>query len=280
MISSSHEEAVDRLIQLAIEEDIATGDLATRSIMPKSREARAVIKAKADGIVSGIEIAQRVIDKVGENDFRPLVKDGDAVTKGQPLVELTASYDTLLSSERIMLNFLQRMSGIATATHHLVERIQGTQARLLDTRKTLPGHRWTDKMAVKHGGGTNHRMGLYDMAMLKDNHIKAAGGITAAVRTARQMLPISIKIEVETTTLQEVEEALKAGADIIMLDNMTNQEMTQAVELVAGRAKTEASGNITLERILEVAQTGVDYISVGAITHTVKALDIHMNFTI
>lgn len=274
----AHEEALDRLIQLAIDEDIATGDLATRSIIPQSEKAQAVIAAKASGVVSGIEVARRVIDKVGENVFTPLVQDGDSITPGQPLIEISAHYAVLLSSERIMLNFLQRMSGIATATRLLVEQIQDTHALLLDTRKTLPGHRWTDKWAVRHGGGTNHRMGLYDMAMLKDNHIKAAGGITQAVQAARKILPISIKIEVETAHLDQVKEALEARADIIMLDNMSTEAMAQAVKLIDGRAQTEASGNITLERIREVALTGVDFISVGAITHTVKALDIHMNF--
>ena len=178
-----------------------------------------------------------------------------------------------------MLNFLQRMSGIATMTARCVAKLEGTHARLLDTRKTLPGHRLTDKLAVRHGGGTNHRMGLYDMAMLKDNHIKAAGSITDAVRQAKQSLPISIQIEVETKDIDEVREALAAGADIIMLDNMSLEQMTEAVKLIDGRAKTEASGNITLETIAGVAQTGVDFISMGALTHSVKALDISMNFT-
>ncbi|KGL49954.1 carboxylating nicotinate-nucleotide diphosphorylase [Porphyromonas cangingivalis] len=270
---------VDRLITIAFEEDLFTGDLATDAIISKSKQVTAIMTAKADGVISGLEVAKMVIDKLGDNTFIPLVRDGEAVVKGQDIVKIIAPYAQLLSSERIMLNFLQRMSGIATMTARCVAKLEGTHARLLDTRKTLPGHRLTDKLAVRHGGGTNHRMGLYDMAMLKDNHIKAAGSITDAVRQAKQSLPISIQIEVETKDIDEVREALAAGADIIMLDNMSLEEMTEAVKLIDGRAKTEASGNITLETIAGVAQTGVDFISMGALTHSVKALDISMNFT-
>lgn len=270
---------VDRLITIAFEEDLFTGDLATDAIISKSKQVTAIMTAKADGVISGLEVAKMVIDKLGDNTFIPLVRDGEAVVKGQDIVKIIAPYAQLLSSERIMLNFLQRMSGIATMTARCVAKLEGTHARLLDTRKTLPGHRLTDKLAVRHGGGTNHRMGLYDMAMLKDNHIKAAGSITDAVRQAKQSLPISIQIEVETKDIDEVREALAAGADIIMLDNMSLEQMTEAVKLINGRAKTEASGNITLETIAGVAQTGVDFISMGALTHSVKALDISMNFT-
>lgn len=270
---------VDRLITIAFEEDLFTGDLATDAIISKSKQVTAIMTAKADGVISGLKVAKMVIDKLGDNTFIPLVRDGEAVVKGQDIVKIIAPYAQLLSSERIMLNFLQRMSGIATMTARCVAKLEGTHARLLDTRKTLPGHRLTDKLAVRHGGGTNHRMGLYDMAMLKDNHIKAAGSITDAVRQAKQSLPISIQIEVETKDIDEVREALAAGADIIMLDNMSLEQMTEAVKLIDGRAKTEASGNITLETIAGVAQTGVDFISMGALTHSVKALDISMNFT-
>ncbi|KGN94168.1 nicotinate-nucleotide pyrophosphorylase [Porphyromonas crevioricanis] len=272
------QERLDDLIKLAFREDIFTGDVATEAIIPIQEEATAIISAKAEGIISGIEVAHRVLNYLGENEFTPLVNDGDRVHPGQELIRMKAKYNVLLSAERTMLNFMQRMSGIATATNQLVAAIEGTGTRLLDTRKTLPGHRYTDKMAVRHGGGLNHRMGLYDMAMLKDNHIKISGGITAAVRNARKQLPISILIEVETSTLEEVKEAVAVGADIIMLDNMSCEMMKQAVDIIGHKAKTEASGNITLERIAQVAATGVDYISVGAITHTVKALDISMNF--
>ncbi len=273
-----YDEYIDRLIALAFDEDLFTGDIATQAIQPEHEMAEAVLTAKADGIVSGLDIARRVISYLGENEFEPLVQDGDAVTAGQDILRIRARYDYLLSSERIMLNFLQRMSGIATATHRLASLIADTPTQLLDTRKTVPGHRVTDKLAVRHGGGTNHRMGLYDMAMLKDNHIKAAGGIAPAVKRARRMLSIATRIEVEAATLAQVEEALSAGADIIMLDNMSVEQMTEAVKLVAGRAKTEASGNINEHTIAAVAATGVDYISVGGLTHSVKALDISMNF--
>lgn len=268
---------IDRLIQLAFDEDLLTGDIATEGIIPTRQTAEAVITAKADGVVSGLGIARMVIDKMGENTFEALVDDGDEVTKGQTIAIIRAPYNNLLSCERIMLNFMQRMSGIATMTRRLINLMADNHTVLLDTRKTAPGHRMTDKMAVRHGGGFNHRMGLYDMAMIKDNHIKAAGGIAPAVAALRKKCALSVKIEVETTNLQEVEEALQAGADIIMLDNMDNKTMTQAVKLIAGRAKTEASGNINEQTIAGVAATGVDYISVGALTHSVKALDISMN---
>lgn len=273
-----YNEYIDRLIELSFDEDVFTGDVATQAIKPKNEYAEATLTAKADGVVSGIEIARKVISYLGESEFIPLVSDGDFVTKGQDILKIKARYDHLLSSERIMLNFLQRMSGIATATNKLVKLIEHTNTKLLDTRKTIPGHRITDKLAVRHGGGNNHRMGLYDMAMLKDNHIKAAGGITPAVEQARRVLSISTRIEVEAATLEQVREALAAGADIIMLDNMSVEMMKEAVLIVNGRAKTEASGNINENTIATVAETGVDYISVGALTHSVKALDISMNF--
>lgn len=271
---------VDRLIDLAFDEDLFAGDVATEAILPVNHLATAVLTAKADGVVSGIEIARRVADRMGENTFEALLEDGDEVVKGQTIATIHAPYNQLLSSERIMLNFLQRMSGIATMTRKLVKLVAGTHATLLDTRKTVPGHRMTDKMAVRHGGGSNHRMGLYDMAMLKDNHIKAAGGITPAVAALRSKCSLATKIEVETTNLSEVKEALQAGADIIMLDNMSLEMMRQAVEIIGGKAKTEASGNINEDTIAGVAATGVDFISVGALTHSVKALDISMNFSV
>ena len=273
---------LDRLIEIAIEEDVASGDLATDAIIGKEGISQAIITAKADGIISGIEIARKVFARMARSEysFEAYIKDGDAVKRGDKILEIKARYNDLLTAERLMLNFLQRMSGIATATHLLVSLIEGTKAVVLDTRKTAPGHRVTDKLAVRHGGGSNHRMGLYDMAMIKDNHIKAAGSISRAIEQVKAVTPLSVKVEVETTNLNEVEEALAGGADIIMLDNMTIETMKEAVALIAGRAKTEASGNITSERIREVAETGVDYISVGALTHSVKALDMSMNFKI
>lgn len=269
------------LIHLAIEEDGADRDLATLSIVPDQATMTAFITAKADGIISGIEVARLVLAAIDTDKsctFTPLVADGDTITKGQDLISITGSYRVLLSAERTMLNFLQRMSGIATATHLLVSLCKDTKARILDTRKTAPGHRFTDKLAVRHGGGHNHRYGLYDMCLLKDNHLKVAGGITPAVESARRQLPLSVKIEVETETLEQVEEAATAGADLIMLDNMSNAQMTEAVRLIAGRARTEASGNVNAGRVRAIAECGVDYISVGALTHSVTALDMSMNF--
>ena len=273
-----YDSLIERLIDLAIEEDIATGDITTNAIIPVQAKAVAEMKAKADGVISGLEIAKRVFEKF-EKDivWEPLVNDGTAVKKGDIILRIEASYRTLLLGERLSLNILQRMSGIATETARYMKELAGTCTRLLDTRKTAPGLRVLDKMAVHHGGGSNHRMGLYDMIMLKDNHIKIAGGIPNAVKEARAHLPLSIKLEVETTTLEEVQQALDAGADIIMLDNMSNEAMTEAVKLIAGRSKTEASGNMSIPRLKEVAATGVDYISVGALTHSVTAMDISMN---
>ncbi|KGN71920.1 MULTISPECIES: carboxylating nicotinate-nucleotide diphosphorylase [unclassified Porphyromonas] len=278
IFNSIQDEHLEQLISLAFEEDLFSGDIATEAIMAQEEYKVATLTAKADGIISGLKIAERIIAYLGEAEFTPLVEDGDEVKKGEDILKIRARYDHLLKSERIMLNFLQRMSGIATATNRLVKLIGHTNAKLLDTRKTVPGHRLTDKMAVRHGGGTNHRMGLYDMAMLKDNHIKAAGGITPAVQQVRKVTPISIRIEVETSTLEQVLEAVEAGADVIMLDNMDTASMKEAVAIINGRAKTEASGNINEGTIAAVAETGVDYISVGSLTHSVRALDISMNF--
>ncbi|WP_294141311.1 carboxylating nicotinate-nucleotide diphosphorylase [uncultured Sanguibacteroides sp.] len=271
---------IERLIDLAIEEDISTGDITTNAIIPGHSRAIAEMKAKADGVVSGLEIARRVFERF-EKDivWTPLVSDGTPVKKGDIILRIEASYRTLLCGERLSLNILQRMSGIATATAQYMKELSGTHTQLLDTRKTAPGLRVLDKMAVHQGGGTNHRMGLYDMIMLKDNHIKVAGGIPNAVKQVRANLPLSIKLEVETTNLEEVQEAIDCGADIIMLDNMSNEMMAKAVKMIAGRAKTEASGNMSIPRLKEVAATGVDYISVGALTHSVTALDISMNIT-
>ncbi len=273
-----YDKLIDQLIDLAIEEDIATGDVTTNSIIPAHSRAVAEMKMKADGVISGLEIAKRVYERF-EKDFtwEPLVKDGDPVKKGEIILRIEASYRCLLLGERLSLNILQRMSGIATETAKYVKELAGTRTQLLDTRKTAPGLRVLDKMAVKDGGATNHRMGLYDMAMIKDNHIKVAGGITQAVKAVRANVPANIKIEVETTNLDEVREALAVKADIIMFDNMNNNEMAEAVKIIRGQAKTEASGNMSISRLKEVAATGVDFISVGALTHSVTALDISMN---
>lgn len=269
---------IEKIISLAIEEDINTGDITTNALIPEESRAIAEMTAKAPGIVSGLDIALRVFKYIdGTTVWTPLVKEGERVSKGDKIARIEGSYRALLTAERTALNILQRMSGIATATAIFVKELEGTNTRLLDTRKTAPGMRLLDKMAVKAGGATNHRMGLYDMALIKDNHIKVAGGITNAVKQVRASVPAGIKIEVEVTDLNETREALAAGADIIMLDNMTNEAMAEAVKVIDRRAETEASGNMNVRRLKEVAATGVDYISVGALTHSVTALDISMN---
>ena len=279
-----YENLIDKLIDLGLEEDINTGDVTTDSIIPESTNAVATMTAKQDGVISGIDVIKKVYERFQKDIvYTTYFKNGDHVKKGDVLLRIEASYPTLLKGERLSLNIFQRMCGIATETAKYVKELEGTETELLDTRKTAPGLRVLDKMAVKDGGGTNHRMGLYDMAMIKDNHIKMAGGITKAVEQVRGNIPATIKIEVETTNLAEVDEAIAAGADIIMLDNMDNATMAAAVQTIkaSGKAiKTEASGNMSIPRLVEVAATGVDYISVGALTHTVKGMDISMNIQV
>ena len=279
-----YENLITKLLALGIEEDINTGDITTESIIPESMNAVATMTAKQEGVISGLEIVKMVYDRFQSDVvFTPYFKDGDHVQKGDVILKIEATYPTLLRGERLSLNLFQRMCGIATETAKYVKELKGTHTELLDTRKTAPGLRVLDKLAVKHGGGTNHRMGLYDMAMIKDNHIKMAGGITKAVEQVRARIAEGIKIEVETTNLDEVKEAIAAGADIIMLDNMGNEAMAEAVKVIKAAdkgIKTEASGNMSIPRLIEVAATGVDYISVGALTHTVKAMDISMNIQV
>ena len=279
-----YENLINKLLDLGIEEDINTGDITTESIIPATMNGVATMTAKQDGVISGLDIVKMVYDRFQSDVvFTPYFKDGDMVKKGDVILKIEATYPTLLRGERLSLNIFQRMCGIATETAKYVKELEGTHTELLDTRKTAPGLRVLDKMAVKHGGGTNHRMGLYDMAMIKDNHIKMAGGITKAVEQVRANITPDIKIEVETTNLDEVHQAIAAGADIIMLDNMDTQAMTEAVKIINAAnkgIKTEASGNMSIPRLIEVAATGVDYISVGALTHTVKAMDISMNIQV
>ena len=269
---------LELIIEQALNEDIGTGDITTNALIPETLESSATMVAKANGIIAGMEVAEAVFKYLSPQIvWKPFVSDGDAVEKGTLLVEMTGSFRALLTGERLALNFLQRMSGIATMTRLFVEQVANYKVKILDTRKTVPGLRLLDKYAVKAGGGENHRIGLYDMVLIKDNHIKVAGGIKNAVEQIRKVIPAGIKIEVETTTLAEVEQALEMNADIIMLDNMTNETMRICVETINHRAKVEASGNMNLERVKEVAATGVDYISIGALTHSVTALDISMN---
>lgn len=272
---------IDKLIDLALEEDINTGDITTESIIPESSQAVATMTAKADGIISGLDVIRKVFERFQKDIvWEPYFKNGDRVSKGDVILKIEASYPTLLRGERLSLNIFQRMCGIATETAKYVREVEGTKTRILDTRKTAPGLRVLDKMAVKDGGATNHRMGLYDMAMIKDNHIKMAGSIAKAVEQVRSKIDPSIKVEVETTNLDEVRQAIESGADIIMLDNMSNEMMAQAVAMIGDKALTEASGNMSIPRLAGVAATGVDFISVGALTHSVKAMDISMNIKV
>lgn len=274
----SNDSLINKIIELAIEEDIATGDITTNALIPETSRAIAEMTMKADGIISGLDIAKKVFEYFDKEIlWTSFVKEGDNVKKGDIILKVEGSYRCLLTAERTALNILQRMSGIATATALYVKELEGSNTKLLDTRKTAPGMRILDKMAVKAGGGTNHRMGLYDLALIKDNHIKVAGGISNAVKQVQTNISSGIRIEVEVTNLEEVKEALDSGADIIMLDNMSTAVMAKAVKMISGKAETEASGNMTISRIKEVASTGVDYISVGALTHSVTALDISMN---
>jgi nicotinate-nucleotide pyrophosphorylase (carboxylating) len=268
-------EAAERLINLALEEDVATGDITTDNLIPAEIRKKAYMIAKANGVVAGLPVAEMVFRKLDPAlEWKTEVKEGDHVRKGDVIVRFEASYRALLTGERTALNFLQRMSGIATMSSQYTEAIAGYKAVILDTRKTIPGFRLLDKYAVRTGGAANHRIGLFDMVMIKDNHIDVAGGITPAMTRIRSKISKDIQIEVEATTLEQVQEAIDARADVIMLDNMDNETMARAVKLINGRAKVEASGNMTIERLKEVAATGVDYISIGALTHSVQALDI------
>jgi nicotinate-nucleotide pyrophosphorylase (carboxylating) len=274
-MDSNFKKNIDSLIECGLNEDVNTGDLTTDLLIPASIQSTAIMIAKADGIIAGLQVAEAVFRKLDPSvEFIAEVADGNNIRKGDLICTIHGSYRALLTGERLALNFLQRMSGIATETAKYVEAVKGFNTEILDTRKTAPGLRLLDKYAVKTGGGTNHRMGLYDMVMIKDNHISVAGGITQAIEAIRPAISDNVKIEVETTSLDEVKEALRAGADIIMLDNMDIETMKMAVCIINGKAKVEASGNMNLERVREVASTGVDYISIGALTHSVTALDI------
>lgn len=262
------------MIKQALDEDIQSGDLTTDAILPKSMKSGARWTAKEEGIIAGLFIGEAVFQMLDENlEWNPMVEEGACVKPGDVLVEMEGNSRAILTGERTALNFVQRMCGIATTAGRYVNALQDANTQILDTRKTLPGHRVLDKYAVRTGGGNNHRKGLYDMILIKENHIAIAGSIQKAVDKAKKHSP-KFKIEIETTSLQEVEEALSAGADIIMLDNMSLDEMRDAVALINGRAQTEASGNIKLKKINEIAVTGVDFISVGALTHSVQAFDI------
>ncbi|WP_168123487.1 carboxylating nicotinate-nucleotide diphosphorylase [Paenibacillus sp. HB172176] len=262
-------------------EDIGSGDITTETTIPRTSQSKAIIHMKDDGIIAGLPVAKLVFEIVDSSlRFQAYAQDGDAVKKGTIIAEVEGSTHSLLTGERLALNLMQRLSGIATKTASYVEALQGLPVRLVDTRKTTPGHRMLEKYAVRVGGGANHRFGLYDAVMIKDNHIKGSGGITAAVAAARRQIPHTMKIEVETESLAEVEEALRSGADIIMLDNMDTELMKEAVALIKGRSPhviVEASGGVTLDTIHGIAECGVDVISVGGLTYSFQALDISLD---
>jgi nicotinate-nucleotide pyrophosphorylase (carboxylating) len=272
--------AVTRLIATALEEDLGRGDVTTVATIPAERSAEGKITAKATLTVAGLPLIERVLHAVDPNTTVGLrVGEGTAVQQGEVVAEVRGRAACLLIAERTVLNFLQHVCGVATLTRRFVEAVAGTSCTIIDTRKTLPGFRLLDKYAVTQGGGTNHRMGLDDGVLIKDNHIAVCGGLGAAVRRARSQASTWLRIEVECSSLAEVEEALDAPADIILLDNMTTAQMTEAVHLIHGRALVEASGNISLARVREVAETGVDFISVGVLTHSTPAADLSMSVT-
>jgi len=265
-------------IHRALAEDIGPGDITTDSIVPAGATMRGQIIAKQDGVAAGLDIAAAVYHALDPQvNFQALVAEGAQVTNRQALASVSGAARTLLTGERTALNFLGRMSGIATLTRQFVEAVAGTNAVILDTRKTAPGLRLFDKLAVRRGGGQNHRVGLYDMVLIKDNHIDFAGSITAAVRLARAA-GHGLEIEIEARTLEDVAEALGLGVERILLDNMTPDMMRQAVQMANGRARLEASGNVTLANVRQVAETGVDYISTGALTHSVKVFDVSFDY--
>lgn len=270
---------IDDLIKKALLEDINYIDMAADNLLPDDQASSAKFLAKADGVLCGVDVALRVFELLGNFKIEKYMNDGDKLKKGDIIAKIEGPTKLLLKGERTSLNLIQHMSGIATMTHEAAELIRGTNATVTDTRKTLPGLRALQKYAVTCGGGKNHRFNLSDAAMLKDNHIDACGSITKAVSTLREKIGHTVKIEVETRNLDEVAEALTTGCEIIMLDNMDCDTMKKAVEMTAGRALLEASGNITAETIRPVAETGVDIISIGALTHSVKAFDISLKIS-
>ncbi len=268
---------IDKIIEQALLEDIGTGDITSESIVPSDLKAKGIIKTSEEGVVAGLDIAYLIFKKLdSEIIFQEKIKDGTKVTRGKVLAEISGYARTILKGERVALNFLQRMSGIATITSKFCQQVKDFPVRIFDTRKTTPGLRILEKYAVRMGGGHNHRFGLYDAVLIKDNHIAVAGGIKSAVNSVRKQISHTVKIEVEAENLSQLQEALKAQVDTIMLDNMDLETMKEAVKMVKGEALIEASGGITLEKVREIARTGVDLISVGALTHSVKSLDISM----
>lgn len=268
---------IDKIVEQVLLEDIGTGDITSDSIVPYDLKAKGIIKTSEEGVVAGLDIAHLIFKKLDpEIIFQEKIKDGVKVARGKVLAEISGSARTILKGERVALNFLQRMSGIATITSKFCQEVKDFPVRIVDTRKTTPGLRVLEKYAVLMGGGYNHRFGLYDAVLIKDNHIAVAGGIKSAVNSVRKQISHTVKIEVEVENLSQLQEALEMKVDIVMLDNMELETMKEAVKIVKGKALIEASGGITLKKVREIAQTGVDLISVGALTHSVKSLDISM----
>jgi len=274
------EAIIKEIIRCALDEDIQTGDVTTQAVIPDSVFGKGKFLVKADGVIAGLSVAKNVFEMNDDKiDFNVLIPDGEKVKSGDIVAEVEGKASSILTAERTALNFLQRMSGIATLTNNFVEKIKHTKAKILDTRKTVPQLRLLDKEAVRLGGGKNHRIGLFDMFLIKDNHIEIAGSITNAVNACRNFQKKKnsiLKIEVETKNLDEVKEAFACNVDIIMLDNFKTEMIKKAVTLINGKCLVEVSGNINLNNVKEVAETGVDFISVGALTHSVKALDISL----
>ena len=267
----------DKLIRMAVEEDITREDVSTNAVMPDYKKGKVQLLCKQDGVICGLGVFLRTFELLDENTTAEFfVRDGDEVKKGQLLAEVTGDIRVLLSGERVALNYLQHMSGVATYTRAVAKLLEGSETKLLDTRKTTPNMRVFEKYAVRVGGGNNHRYNLSDGVLLKDNHIGAAGGVAAAVKAAKAYAPFVRKIEIEVETPEQLKEALDAGADIVMLDNMSPENMAEAVKMAKGRAETECSGNVTRENISRLIKLGVDYISSGALTHSAPILDISL----
>ncbi len=268
---------IDKIVEQALLEDIGTGDITSESIVPYDLKAKGIIKTSEEGVVAGLDIIYLVFKKLDpEICFQSKIKDGKNILPGEVLAKISGSSRTILKGERVALNFLQRMSGIATITSKFCQQVKDFPVRIVDTRKTTPGLRILEKYAVHMGGGHNHRFGLYDAVLIKDNHREVAGGIKSAVNSVQKQISHTVKIEVEVENLSQLQEALKVQVDIIMLDNMDLETMKEAVKMVKGKTLIEASGEITLEKVRKIAQIGVDLISVGALTHSVKSLDISM----
>ncbi len=272
-------QTIDSIIDVALREDMPQGDITSENIIAVDSRSRAIILAKENGILAGLDVARRVFEKIDPGvEFKKEKNDRQKFCDGETLAVIQGSSISLLKGERTALNFLQRMSGIATTTGMFVQALEGTETRILDTRKTTPGLRALEKYAVKMGGGQNHRQNLSEMVLIKDNHLKLVGSISEAVKRAKERIAPGIKVEVEATCLAEVQEAVRGGADMVMLDNMRIDRMKEVIKWVGGKVPLEASGSVTLEKIKEIAAIGIDFISVGSLTHSYKSVDISMEF--